>query len=117
MEVAAKGSAPVAQSDQSDSDQALSVKASVMSGQRISGPSPIYPPEAKADKVQGAVILSLKINKDGEPIDIRIKKSVRADLDKSAVTAVQQWHWKPYLLNGNPTEVKTTVTVNYSLAP
>jgi TonB family protein len=114
MEVAPRGSAPVTQSD---NDQALNVKASVMAGQKISGPNPIYPAQAKADKVQGAVILLLKINKDGEPIDIRVKKGVRADLDESAVTAVQQWRWKPYLLNGDPTEVKTTVTVNYSLEP
>ena len=114
MEVVAKGSAPVTQSD---SGHPLSVSAAVMSAQKISGPNPIYPAQAKADKVEGAVILFLKINKEGEPTDIRIKKSVRADLDDSAVTAVQQWRWKPYLLNGNPTEVKTTVTVTYSLQP
>lgn len=124
MEIAAKGSAPVVQSDsaqsnsaQPDSGHALNVNASIMAGQRISGPNPIYPAQAKADKVEGAVILFLRINKDGEPIDIRIKKSVRADLDESALTAVQQWRWKPYLLNGDPTEVKTTVTVTYHLQP
>jgi TonB family protein len=119
IEVAARGSAPIAKSDsaQSDSSPAPSVSPAIMAGQKISGPNPIYPAQAKADKVQGAVILSLRINKDGEPIDIRVKKSVRADLDESALTAVQQWRWKPYLLNGNPTEVKTNVTVTYHLEP
>jgi len=118
MEVAGPASASAAQSSaQAGNDKTLRVSPEVMSGQKISGPNPIYPPQAKADKVQGPVILSLKINKDGEPVNIIVKKGVRADLDESAVTAVQQWRWKPFLLNGDPTDVKTTVTVNYSLAP
>jgi len=30
--------------------------------------------------------------------------------------AVQQWVYKPFLLNGNPIEVKTSITVKFSLA-
>jgi len=45
-----------------------------------------------------------------------VKKSLRADYDQSAVEAVSQWRWKPFLLNGEPTEVKTTITINYTLA-
>ncbi|MGD0445018.1 MAG: M56 family metallopeptidase [Edaphobacter sp.] len=113
IEVGATATASATQSG--GTPATLRVSAEVMSGQRISGPIPIYPPQAKADKVQGPVILSLTINKGGEPINIHVKKSVRADVDESAVTAVQQWRWKPFLLNGDPVDVKTTVTVNYSL--
>ena len=35
--------------------------------------------------------------------------------NNSAMEAVRQWTYKPYLLNGNPTEVETTITVNYSI--
>ena len=77
--------------------------------------NPVYPPQAKADKVQGAVVLGLTINEEGEPVDVYVKTGVRDDLNESALTAVQTWRWKPYLLNGNPTAVETTVTVNYSL--
>jgi TonB family protein len=49
------------------------------------------------------------------PQNIRIKQSLRADYDQSALDAVQNWRWKPFLLNGNPIKVKTTVTVNYTL--
>lgn len=115
MEVAAPASASATQS--SGTDRTLKVSSAVMAGQRISGPNPIYPPQAKADKVQGPVVLSLKINKDGEPINVHVKQGVRSDLDESAVTAVQQWRWKPFLLNGDPIDVKTTVTVTYSLEP
>ena len=39
------------------------------------------------------------------------------DLARSAVEAVSQWRYTPTLLNGEPIEVDTTITVNYSLAP
>ncbi|MEO9073045.1 MAG: energy transducer TonB [Edaphobacter sp.] len=87
-----------------------------MAGHKISGVNPVYPPQAKADKVQGAVVLAVTINEEGAPVDVRVKKGVRDDLNESALTAVRQWRWKPYLLNGNPTAVKMTVTVNYSFA-
>jgi TonB family protein len=93
------------------------VSGAVISGNKISGVNPIYPAQARADKVEGAVVLSITIDKDGVPTNIQVKKSVRADLDESAVTAVSQWRYKPYLLNGNPTEVDSTVTITYSLAP
>jgi TonB family protein len=80
---------------------------------------PIYPAEAKAKKntLNGPVVLAVIIGKDGMVEQIKVKKSLRADYDKSALDAVKDWKWQPYLLNGEPTEVDTTVTVNYSLSP
>jgi outer membrane biosynthesis protein TonB len=43
-------------------------------------------------------------------------KSVRADIDSSALEAVHQWTYKPFLLNGDPIAVDTTITVTYSFA-
>jgi bla regulator protein blaR1 len=96
-------------------NKTLKVNAAIMAGQKISGVNPIYPAQARADKVQGAVVLLVIINEEGVPTNIQVKQSVRDDLDQSAVTAVSQWRWKPFLLNGNPVAVNTTVTVNYSL--
>jgi TonB family protein len=56
------------------------------------------------------------IGADGVPEKVLVKQSLRADYDRSALEAVREWRWKPYLLNGNPIEVKTTVTVNYNMA-
>jgi TonB family protein len=80
---------------------------------------PVYPAEAKAkkDTVNGPVVLAVIIGKDGSVEQIRVKKSLRADYDRSALDAVKDWKWQPYLLNGEPVEVDTTVTVTYSLAP
>ena len=46
---------------------------------------------------------------------LKLTKGVRADVDASAMDAVRQWTYKPYLLNGDPTEVETTITVVYTL--
>jgi TonB family protein len=107
--------APVQTEQQAASPARLKVKGSVLAGQIVSHKNPVYPAQARADGISGAVILSVTINKDGEPINVLVKKSVRDDLDESAVTAVQQWRWKPYLLNGEPVEVDSTVTITYSI--
>jgi TonB family protein len=80
---------------------------------------PIYPVEAKAnhDTINGAVVLAVKINKDGVPVDVDVKQSLRNDYDKSALEAVHEWRWKPYLLNGDPIDVATDVTIVYSIEP
>lgn len=76
---------------------------------------PVYPPDAKKDHVTGEVLLSATIGKDGTVQHLKLTKSVRADVDASAMDAVRQWAYKPYLLNGDPTEVETTITVVYTL--
>jgi TonB family protein len=83
----------------------------------ISSKDPVYPAQAKADKdtLDGPVVLKVLIGKDGSTKAIQVTKGLRADYDKSAVDAVSQWIWQPYLLNGNPIEVKTSVTVNFTI--
>jgi TonB family protein len=76
---------------------------------------PVYPPDAKKAKVSGAVTLSAVIGKDGTVENLIVIKSVRTDVDHSALDAVRQWRYQPYLLNGEPVEVKTTIHVVYSL--
>ena len=94
----------------------LHVKANVMAGQKISGENPTYPQEARAKKIQGTVELALVIDKDGLPQGIHVKQSPSELLTKSAIKAVSTWRWRPYLLNGDPVEVDTTVNVTYNLA-
>jgi TonB family protein len=94
----------------------LSVKGSVMEGNILSRPAPVYPPEAKAKHEQGTCVLGATINKEGKISKLSVVKSAGKDLDKSALAAVSQWRYKPYLLNGEPVEVQTTIHVTYSLA-
>jgi len=77
---------------------------------------PIYPPAAKAAGVQGSVILHAIIGIDGRPLSIVVKNSqIDPELARSAVEAVSQWRYRPTMLNGEPVEVDTTITVNFSL--
>jgi TonB family protein len=78
---------------------------------------PVYPMEAKTkkDTLNGPVVLAVTVNEDGVPTNVHVKKSLRADYDESALTAVKEWRWNPYLLSGNAVAVDTTVTVNYFL--
>lgn len=80
---------------------------------------PAYPPEAKAAGTQGAVLLHVLIDEKGRVEELRVEKENAPDtsLAKAAFDAVWQWTFQPYLLNGNPIPVETTITVNFSLAP
>jgi TonB family protein len=95
--------------------KALTVKAGVMAGNILSKVTPVYPKEAKEQKIQGAVVLKAVIGKDGH-IENLEATSGPDELQASALAAVKQWVYKPYLLNGNPVEVETTITVNFQLA-
>ena len=89
------------------------VSAAVMAGQRLSGEQPVYPPDAKASHIEGVVILHAVIGTDGA-IDSLQLVSGPEQLTKAAWNAVKTWVYKPYLLNGVPTAVDTTITVTFS---
>ena len=91
------------------------ISGGVAAGQLVSKVTPVYPPEAKQAKVQGAVVLHAIIGKSGEVERLSVISGPEA-LQASALDAVRQWVYKPYLLNGDPTEVDTTITVTFSLA-
>jgi TonB family protein len=89
------------------------VSSGTMAGLAISQPTPVYPDEAKAQHVQGVVVLRARISKEGTVKDVQVV-SGPPPLIVSAIDAVRQWKYKPYLLNGEPTEVDTTININYT---
>jgi TonB family protein len=95
----------------------IHVSSSVMAGNIVSKPEPKYPAKAKADHdtVDGTCVLGATINKEGQTTRVHVVKSLRKDYDESAMTAVRQWRYKPYLLNGEPVAVQTTVNITYTL--
>jgi protein TonB len=94
--------------------QRVRVSQGVTKGLLIRRIEPSYPPLAKAARVQGEVILKAIIDKDGMIQDLQLV-SGHPMLVPSAIDAVRQWRYKPYLLNGQPVEVETTITVIFSL--
>jgi len=81
----------------------------------VSQVRPVYPPEAKAARIQGTVQLQITVGKDGTVQNLNVI-SGPSELQQSAVEAVRHWVYKPTLLNGEPVEVVTTVDVNYTLS-
>jgi TonB family protein len=107
---------PAATGDKASPHSPLTVSASDMAGNKISGPVPKYPEEAKKEGIQGAVVLNAVIGKDGTVEELTVASGPK-ELQESSLDAVRQWKYKPYLLNGDPVEVKTTINVIYSLSP
>lgn len=93
----------------------ISVKAGVIAGNRIGGENPKYPEQAKKDKVQGTVVLKALIGRDGSIKVLKVLSGPK-ELRNSARDAVRTWKYKPYLLNGDPVQVETTINVVYTLA-
>jgi periplasmic protein TonB len=87
----------------------------MMEGNLISKPQPVYPPLARAARIQGAVLLRAIISKNGTIENLQVLGG-HPMLVKAALEAVSQWRYRPYLLNGSPVEVETQVTVNFVLS-
>ncbi len=99
--------------EQSTPHKTFRISGGVAAGNIVSKVAPVYPPDAKAARIQGSVVLHAIIGKDGKIQDLNVL-SGPPELTKSAIDAVSQWVYKPFLINGEPTEVETIVTVNYS---
>lgn len=78
---------------------------------------PKYPLEAKNAGVQGTVRMKAIISKEGTISSLTLLSAPSSELARAALDAVNQWTYKPTLLNGNPIEVLTMVDVNFTLAP
>ncbi len=76
---------------------------------------PDYPLLARQMKVQGAVSLQALISRDGSIQELQIL-SGPAILAAAAREAVKQWHFKPYLQNGQPVETQARITVNFTIS-
>jgi protein TonB len=76
---------------------------------------PMYPPLARSARIQGTVVLQAMISKLGTIENLRLV-SGHPMLAPAAIEAVRQWRYRPYILNNEPVEVETQITVNFSLA-
>ncbi|HEY2018853.1 MAG TPA: M56 family metallopeptidase [Bryobacteraceae bacterium] len=93
----------------------IKIGGNVQQTKLVSQPHPIYPPDAKAARIQGLVQLSAVIGKDGAVQQLNVL-SGHPLLVPAALEAVRQWVYQPTLLNGNPVEVITQIDVNFTLS-
>jgi|GEM_PF-1086714 len=81
----------------------------------ISQVKPVYPEEAQEKGVEGTVLMNAVISMEGNVLSLEVINDPDPALAQAAVEAVKQWHYRPTLLNGDPIEVVTTITVNFRL--
>jgi protein TonB len=95
--------------------QRVRVSQGVSQGLLVRKVQPNYPPLARQARIQGSVLLQAEISKDGSIENLRLI-SGHPMLAPAAIEAVKQWKYKPYFLNGEPVEVETQITVNFTLS-
>jgi protein TonB len=91
------------------------VSQGVSAGLLVKKVPPIYPSEARHAHIEGTVVLQANIAKTGDITDLEVLDGP-IELAVSAVNAVRQWKYRPYLLLGEPVAVETQIVVNYRLS-
>ncbi len=92
----------------------IRISQGVTRGQLIYRKEPAYPPLALIARVQGEVLLKAIIGKDGNIKELEVV-SGNPMLNPTAIAAVQQWRYRPFLLNGEAVEVETNVSVIFQI--
>lgn len=86
----------------------------IMEGNLIYRLQPVYPALARQARIQGTVVLRAVISREGRIENVQLM-SGHPMLVQAAMEAVRQWRYRPYILNDQPVEVETVVTVNFTL--
>ncbi len=74
---------------------------------------PVYPVQARQMHIQGTVVVQAMITKEGTTRDLKVISGPPV-LGRAAMDAVRQWRYKPYFLNGEPIEIQTQVSINFT---
>ena len=92
----------------------IRVSSAVIEGLAIQKTVPVYPPIARATRTQGSVVLQATISQNGTIENLRVV-SGSPMLQQAAIAAVSTWRYRPYMLNGVPIAVETTINVIFKL--
>ena len=96
-------------------DKPVRVSSGVIQGLLLHKVDPVYPQDAKDSGVSGSVVMAAVITDQGKISKLSVISGAEK-LRDAALEAVNQWTYKPYLLNGKPVFVQTAITVNFDLA-
>jgi protein TonB len=92
----------------------INVSTGVMQGRLLAPIRPVYPAIAKAARVEGAVVVEAVISRSGTVESLHVVSGPTM-LQNAALEAIREARYQPYRLNGEPTEVQTTITVNFRI--
>jgi periplasmic protein TonB len=109
------GTAPVLATTPAPAPKRVRVPAPMAEANLVYDVAPKYPPEAGRDRIEGTVVLMAVIGKDGTVRDVRVESGLPL-LAQAAIDAVKQWRYRPYLLNGEPVEIDSQITISFNLS-
>jgi TonB family protein len=95
--------------------QVIRIGGMVEAGNLLFHPNPAYPPEARRIGLEGRVVLSATIDTNGNVRSVQAIDSSNPLFNQAPVEAIQNWRFKPTLLNGQPIEMTPTITVNFTI--
>jgi TonB family protein len=98
-----------------ETQQRIRIGGAVQVVRLIHQPKPVYPPELQQLGVEGTVVMSAIVSKDGTVLHPMVRNTVDPRLAAAAIEAVEKWVYQPALLNGEPVETVTTITLDFQL--
>ena len=116
IDVVAQGQARSNSTAPAGETQRIRVGGNVQAAKLLKQPKPVYPDSARAQGIEGTVLLHAVIGTDGDPLSLSVmNKLADPDLAAAALDNARQWRYQPTLLNGVPVEVETSITINFRL--
>lgn len=109
-----ESSTPAKKAEKLNRPLKLRVSSGVADSNRVSAEDPHYPLEAKRQHIQGDVVLRALIDEKGNVASLQVVSGDPILVDP-ALAAVKKWKYKPWVLNGNPVEVETTITIRFHM--
>ena len=94
---------------------ALIISGNIEGPRRIKGDDPIYPEEARRKRIEGRVLLNIRIDKQGNVEAVQVLRSIPSLLDQAAIDAVKEWKYEPMIVDGRAIPVIFTVNVEFNL--
>jgi TonB family protein len=115
MSVMAAGT-PRPQPQSSGPPVAVRVGGNIQAAKLISTVKPVYPADLQAQGIEGTVLVDAVVSKEGVPLSLAVRNTaVNREFADAALDAIRQWRYSSTLLNGQPVEVMTTVTIEFKL--
>jgi protein TonB len=93
---------------------AVPVSQGVSGGQLIHRVSPVYPAQARMQRLEGRVVVEALVKVDGTISDLKVVQG-HPTLSQATMEAVKQWRYQPFILNGRPIARPTTITIDFKL--
>jgi periplasmic protein TonB len=111
------GASAASSSDDETSRQAVKYDpdAGISAPKLVHKVDPVYPEEARKNRIQGVVVCEATIDKQGDVVDVQVAKTADEILNQPAIDAIMQWKFEPATKDGEPIDVIYVLTVNYAL--